>query len=86
MALKPDKNSGFAKSMQDAGPYLGLGLQLAVTIIAFVFLGNWLDTKFNLKNILTLIFGFLGIGVGLYNLIKTVLNLEKRNKEKDEKK
>lgn len=79
MVQKPEDNSGFAKSLRDAGPYLGLGLQLAATIVVLVLLGSWLDKKFNLNYILTLIFGLIGIGLGLYNLIKTVNDLEKRN-------
>lgn len=86
MALKPEDNSGIAKSLRDVGPYLGLGLQLAVTIVAFVLIGSWLDDKFSKKYIFTLIAGVFGIGIGLYNLIRTVTFLEKRNKIKNEKK
>jgi F0F1-type ATP synthase assembly protein I len=86
MEQKPEDNSGFAKSFRDVGPYLGLGLQLAITIIAAVLLGSWLDDKFHQKYTFTLIFAILGIGVGLYNLIKTVNYLDKQSKSKDEKK
>ncbi len=86
MALKPEDSSGVAKSLRDVGPYLGLGLQLAVTIVAFVLIGSWLDKKFSQNYIFTLIAGMLGIGIGLYNLIKTVTYLEKRSKAKNEKK
>lgn len=86
MVLKPEDNSGVAKSLRDVGPYLGLGLQLAVTIVAFVLLGSWLDTKFSQNYVFTLIAGVLGIGLGLYNLIRTVTYLEKRSKIKNEKK
>ena len=83
--LKPESDSGIAKSLRDVGPYLGLGLQLAITIVAMVLLGSWLDKKFNLNYILTLVMGLFGIGIGLYNLIKTVTDLEKRDKSKNEK-
>ncbi len=83
--LKPESDSGIAKSLRDVGPYLGLGLQLAITIVAMVLLGSWLDKKFNLNYILTLFMGLFGTGIGLYNLIKTVTDLEKRNKSKNEK-
>lgn len=86
MALKPEDDSGIAKSLRDVGPYLGLGLQLAVTIVAFVLIGSWLDDKFSKNYIFTLIAGVLGIGIGLYNLIRTVTYLEKRSKIKNEKK
>mgnify|MGYP003551445397 CR=1 FL=1 len=83
--LKPESDSGIAKSLRDVGPYLGLGLQLAITIVAMVLLGSWLDKKFNLNYILTLVMGLFGTGIGLYNLIKTVTDLEKRDKSQNEK-
>ncbi len=86
MVFKPEDDSGIAKSLRDIGPYLGLGLQLAVTIVAFVLIGSWLDNKFSGNYIFTLTAGVFGIGIGLYNLIKTVTYLEKRNKLKNEKK
>jgi len=86
MAPKPEDDSGIAKSLRDVGPYLGLGLQLAATIVVFVLVGSWLDKKYTQKYIFTLISGLLGIGIGLYNLIKTLAYLEKRNKTENEKK
>lgn len=86
MSSKPENDSGIANSFREAGPYLGLGLQLAVTIVVMVFIGDWIDSKYGYNYIFTLIFGFLGIGVGLYNLIKTVNELEKSKKKKDEDK
>lgn len=81
MRQKPDENSGIAKSFREVGPYLGLGLQLAVTIVVMVLAGSWLDNKFNTGNWLTLIFGIIGIWAGIYNLIKTVTDLEKRRND-----
>ena len=86
MALKPESDSGIAKSFRDAGPYLGLGLQLAVTIVVMLLIGDWLDKKFGHKYLFTLIFAFVGISAGLYNMLKTISELEKRNKEKNEQK
>ncbi|MDP2365120.1 MAG: AtpZ/AtpI family protein [Ignavibacteria bacterium] len=86
MALKPESDSGIAKSFREAGPYLGLGLQLAVTIVVMLLIGDWLDKKFGHKYLFTLIFAFVGISAGLYNMLKTIAGLEKRNKEKNERK
>lgn len=82
---KPDENSGFAKSMREVGPYLGLGLQLAATIVGFVLIGSWLDKKYGSSYLYTIIGGVLGISLGIYNLIKTVNDLDKRNKNADKK-
>ncbi len=61
------------KIISELTPYLGLGLQLAVTVTAMVFLGIWLDNKFDTSPILTIICSFLGVFAALYNFIKTVL-------------
>ncbi|HUX92568.1 MAG TPA: AtpZ/AtpI family protein [Ignavibacteriaceae bacterium] len=53
--------------------YIGLGSQLAVTVVVMVLLGVWLDKKFSTEPILTIIFSFIGIAGGMYNFIKTAL-------------
>lgn len=73
-----DKTSNIYK---DVGPYLGIGLQLAITVAGFVFLGIWLDGKFNKEPLFTLIFSFLGCGIGLYNFIRTIIELGKRSEK-----
>ncbi len=73
MKLEPDKIKGASNFYKGVGPYLGLGLQLAVTVIVMVFLGIWLDDQFLTKPILTIVFAFLGVFAGLYTFIKSVL-------------
>ncbi len=65
---------------KNIGPYLGLGTQLAATIILMFFLGRWLDSIFNTDPIFMLIFSFIGCFAAVYNFIKTVLTLNKKNK------
>ena len=57
--------------------YLGLGSQLAITVVVMVLLGVWLDKKFATEPILTIIFSFIGIAGGMYNFIKTTLKSDK---------
>ena len=64
------------------GPYLGLGTQLAVTVILMFYIGYWLDKKLNTYPILIIIFSFLGGFAAIYNFIKSVLKLNSNNKEK----
>lgn len=70
----------YTNTYKEVGPYLGLGTQLAASIILLFFLGKWLDEKFDLFPILTISFSFLGGGAGIYNFIKSVLNLNEKNK------
>jgi ATP synthase protein I len=72
--MKKEDSPGEQKNfVTEYGPYLGLGLQMAVTVAAMVFLGIWLDKKFNSEPILTIISSFLGVFAALYNFIRTVL-------------
>ncbi len=78
------KNSLF-QTYRDVGPYLGLGSQLAATIVLMFFLGNWLDEKFELYPVLTILFSFFGGAAGLYNFIKTTLELNRKKKSEKHK-
>lgn len=80
--MNPFKGSSekFGKSAQEVGPYLGLGAQLAATIIVLFFLGRWLDQQFETEPVLTIFFAFFGGFAGIYNFIKTVLQLNKKKK------
>ncbi len=73
-----------SNSFKDVGPYLGLGSQLAATIVFMFFLGRWLDSQFNTFPLLLILFSFIGGFAAIYNFIKTVLQLN--NKKKDAKK
>jgi len=64
------------------GPYLGLGTQLAATVILMFYIGYWLDKKLNTYPILIIMFSFLGGFAAIYNFIKSVLKLNSNNKEK----
>ena len=72
-----DDSSNQQQKFRDIGNYLGLGLQLAVTVGVMVFIGVWLDNKFNTNPWLTVGCSFLGIFAALYSFIKTVLKSEK---------
>lgn len=73
MKLEPDKIKGTSNYYKEIGPYIGLGLQLAVTVTVMVFIGIWLDRQFETKPILTIVFAFLGVVTGMYTFIKSVL-------------
>lgn len=75
-----DENNKFFQVYKDVGPYLGLGFQLAASIILMFFLGWWLDGKFGISPALTIIFSFAGGFAGIYSVIKAVLDLNKKKK------
>ena len=59
------------------GPYLTIGLQLAATVVAFFFLGRWLDGKFGTDPWLMLAGLALGVTGGLTAFLKSALALGK---------
>ncbi len=77
MKNKDENEDGRSNFAVNYGPYLGLGLQLAVTVIVMVFLGIWLDDKFSTKPWMTVIFSFLGIATALYSFLRSVLKSDK---------
>jgi ATP synthase protein I len=78
MEKEPDKFDKINKVYREVGPYLGLGMQLALTVTIMVFVGIWFDEKFNSKPIITIICSVFGIFAGMYNFIKTVLKSGKK--------
>ena len=78
MNEKPDNNSNnLNKIYRELAPYMGLGIQLALTVAVMVFLGIWLDKKFETSPYLTIAGAFIGVFAALYNFIKTVLKSDK---------
>ena len=74
----------FASSYREIGPYLGLGTQLAATILIMLFIGYKLDEYLDTYPVFLIILTFLGGFAGIYNFIKTVLSLnQKKKSEKD---
>jgi hypothetical protein len=50
--------------------YAGLGVQLGVTILVFVLVGQWADRKLGTGGIITIAAAFLGFGGTMYSLIR----------------
>ena len=55
--------------MQNYAKYLGIGLQLAVTLLVFIFLGYFIDRKFGFLPWGTLAGALMGFVIGFYNLM-----------------
>jgi len=78
MKKEPDKLKGINKVYREVGPYIGLGMQLALTVTIMVFVGLWLDEKFDTKPVLTVVFSMFGVFAGMYNFIKSVIKSGKK--------
>jgi F0F1-type ATP synthase assembly protein I len=65
----PDPGGG-----KTPGPmrYAGLGIQLAVSLLVFVLVGQWADKKLGTNGILTIVAAFVGFGGTMYSLIRSL--------------
>ena len=52
-------------------PMVGLGLQFVVTILVFLFVGQWMDRKFGTTPWLLLVGVLLGAALGMWMMIRT---------------
>jgi F0F1-type ATP synthase assembly protein I len=69
----PDEQGrGWTRALRDAAPYLGMGTSLAVTVLAGLGIGYWLDEKFGTRPTFFLVgagLGLLAAGVQFYRLV-----------------
>lgn len=54
--------------------YTGMAAQMAITILVFVFIGQWLDKRYPTEShVWTLIFSLAGVSVAMYSVIKSLM-------------
>ncbi len=70
-----DLRANLHEAYQSLQPYLSLGLTIAVTIVVFLFIGHWLDSRWNTEPWLTLAGGIVGIFLGFTYMYYTVRSL-----------
>lgn len=61
--------------------YSGLGIQLAAVIIIFLFIGKWLDGKFDTGFLFTLSLTFIGFFGGFYSFYLSIMKLVAMDKQ-----
>ena len=62
-----------------AATYAGLGLQLLVSILLFLYLGQWLDRRFGTDGILTVIGVLFGAGVAIFGVYRRLVADQRRD-------
>lgn len=77
------RNKKLIQSYGEAGPYIGLGLQFAAFILLFMFGGWWMDQKWALAPLFTILGTLVGAVLGFLRLYKTLMAHGQGKKEKD---
>lgn len=65
---------------------VGLGMQMALSILIFVFAGYWLDNYFDTLPLFLLFGVFIGLLLSFYYLFNEIKRLDEYDKVKKEKK
>ena len=69
----------------DSGPsaseFAGVGIQFALAILVFLYLGQWLDRKLGTAPRLLIIGVFLGAGLGFYSMYRKLMAAQARADE-----
>ena len=78
MARDP-KGSDPRDVMRASGQFMGLGLTLALSVLLFLGVGAWLDSKLGTGPILLILGAFVGAGAGFYSLYYHIV-IEPRQK------
>jgi F0F1-type ATP synthase assembly protein I len=73
---EPEKGSGNRRWSREFGPFLTLGIQLALTVVIFFFVGRWLDEKLDTAPWLMLAGLLAGIAGGMIKFFRTVSGLD----------
>jgi F0F1-type ATP synthase assembly protein I len=82
---RPEPSSGVS-SLGAAGKYAGLGLQFALSIVLFLYVGQWVDKKLGLDGPFLLIGVFVGAGAAFYSMYRLLMADQRRDEaEKAEK-
>lgn len=80
------QHSGGIGSLGAAGKYAGLGLQFALSILLFLYLGQWVDRRIGTNGVFALVGAFLGFGAAFYSIYRSLMADQRREEEAEARK
>ena len=72
--------SSSKKSLPGAD-FAGVGIQFAVSIVVFLFVGQWLDKRLGTNGLFTIAGVFVGGGAAFYNMYRKITAAQRRDDE-----
>ncbi len=78
------RGTGSNKSLS-GNDFAGAGIQFAVTLVLFIFLGSWLDKRYGTSPLFILAGVVVGGGGGFYSLYRKVLAAQRADDQRREK-
>jgi hypothetical protein len=77
-----DPKSGPSDVIRASGQFMGFGLTWALSVLLFLGVGAWLDSRLGTQPILLILGAFVGAGAGFYYLYFHIV-IEPRQREAD---
>ncbi len=77
----PETDPRDRRAASAAAKYGGLGLQFALSIILFLYVGQWLDRRLGTEPWLLILGVFTGAGAAFYSMYRTLMADQKREDE-----
>lgn len=78
----PGRRGGAHDDDPSLAAYAGVGIQFALTIVIFLFLGTWLDRRLGTAPWLTIAGVFVGAAGGFYSLYTRLMAAQRRADER----
>ena len=78
------KRPNLPEVYRQVGPYLGLGVEFAASVLLCLFGGRWLDGKLGTEPAFMLVGVLLGTAAGFYSFIRKALRMGDRSSGQDE--
>ncbi|MEO7103084.1 MAG: AtpZ/AtpI family protein [Gemmatimonadaceae bacterium] len=66
-------------STPSASDFAGIGLQFAVSIVLFVFAGQWLDGRLGTGPLFLIVGAFLGAGASFYSMYRKLMASQEKH-------
>jgi F0F1-type ATP synthase assembly protein I len=73
--LREGKGAG---ALGGAGKYAGLGLQFAISILLFLYAGQWLDRRLGTGSLFLILGVFVGASAAFYSMYRTLTREQRR--------
>jgi F0F1-type ATP synthase assembly protein I len=86
--LKPEPGSEHPSpepTIPGAGAVAGMGLQFALSILLFLFAGQWIDGKLGTAPLFLILFVFIGAGASFYSIYRKLMEQQRREDEQRRK-
>lgn len=71
-----------ASQLGAAGRYMGLGLQFVVSILLFLYAGQWLDRRLGTRSLFLILGVFVGASAAFYSMYRTLMAEQRRDQDR----